>query len=94
MKIRRFLSTTLLVRDIVKNPVCLDCSHYIESKHSRYPHDELYVSYKLGRCGLFGRQNKVTGQIHFADALDCREDESKCGEKGKLFHLKWNKKQT
>jgi hypothetical protein len=43
---------------------------------------------------LFGRQNKVTGQIHFADALDCREDESKCGEKGKLFHLKWNKKQT
>jgi hypothetical protein len=91
--LKRFLSTTTFVRDIIKNPVCLDCSHYIEYKQSN-PYDELYGSYKLGRCGLFGRQNVVTGQIHLADALECRENESKCGEKGKHFDLKWKKKQT
>jgi hypothetical protein len=91
---KRFLSSTLL-RDIVKNPICLDCSHYNEYKHPN-PYDELYggESYKLGKCGLYGRQNVVTGQIQFEYAVVCREDDSKCGEKGKQFNLKWKKKQT
>jgi hypothetical protein len=93
---KRFLSFTL-VRDLVKNPICLDCSHYKEYKHSNL-YDELYgdggESYKLGKCGLYGRQNLVTGQIEFDYAVVCRIDDSKCGEKGKQFNLKWKKKQT
>ena len=46
----RFLSSTF-VRDIVKNPICLDCTHYMEYKHSN-PYDELYEKYKLGKCGF------------------------------------------
>lgn len=91
--IRKSFLSSSLVKDIVKYPICLDCVHYKEYKQSN-PYDEMYETRNLGKCSLYGKQNVVTGQIHLIDALICRADESKCGEKGKYFKYKWNKKQT
>jgi len=69
----------------IKRPICVECVHYIEYKHSN-PYDELYDGYKLGKCSKFGEQNLVTGRIEYENAYDCRKVFLKCGEKG--YHYK------
>jgi hypothetical protein len=51
-----------------------------------YPHDELY-SYKskIGNCALFGKQQLVTGEIEYDNALECRTNELKCGKKAQFY---------
>ena len=71
---------------------CVNCINYIKYRYT-YPRDETYESVpKLGSCSIFGKQNLVTGEIEYEDALSCRVNNSKCGEKGRHFleiiHLK------
>lgn len=71
---------------ITKNKThCINCVNYIKYKYT-YPEDELY-EYKttVGNCSLFGKEDVVTGEIKYVDALTCRQDESKCGQTGNYF---------
>jgi hypothetical protein len=68
-----------------KNP-CINCTNYIKYKY-RNPYDEHYETEPiLGNCRLFGKENLVTGQLEYEQALICRLNETKCGEKGKYFN--------
>jgi hypothetical protein len=37
------------------------------------------------KCTRFGRLNLVTGQVHYMDALMCREYDNFCANEGKFF---------
>lgn len=68
-----------------KNP-CVNCTNYIKYKYTN-PYDEHYETEPiLGNCRLFGKENLVTGQLEYEQALICRLNETKCGEKGKYFN--------
>ena len=68
------------------NP-CVNCINYRKYNYT-YPHDEMYDSEtKLGTCYLFGKENMVTGQVEYDDALSCRKNESKCGKNGRYYNL-------
>lgn len=66
-----------------KNP-CINCIHYIKYKYLN-PHDELYYPTKTGKCSIFGKENLVTGEPEYEDALTCRINITKCGKEGKYY---------
>ena len=69
-----------------KNP-CINCVNYIKYKYTDY-YDEIYnTENKLGKCSIFGKQNLVTGQTEYEDALVCRINETKCGKEGQCFTI-------
>lgn len=82
----RFFSSFIIK---AKNP-CIQCAHYIQYTYAN-PYDEIYDIYgsgeRLGKCSLFGKENLVTGQTEYDDALICRINDSKCGTHGKFFEL-------
>lgn len=80
------MSIRLFSSFISKNKnYCVNCLNYVNYKYT-YPQDELYEYKKIeGSCGLYGNQNLVTGEIKYDNALICRQDKSKCGEKGIFF---------
>jgi len=79
----RFFSSFIVK---AKNP-CIQCANYIQYKYAN-PYDEMYgPAMILGKCALFGKENLVTGQTEYDDALICRKNESKCGKDGKFFEL-------
>ena len=41
--------------------------------------------YKYGKCLSFGEKNVVSGEVSYEYAELCRNNESKCGIKGKYF---------
>ena len=78
MKILSFIVRT-------KNP-CKNCINYVKYK---YPHDEIYdPETKIGYCSLFGKENLVSGEINYENALSCRINDVKCGEYGRYFQQK------
>lgn len=78
----RFFSSFIIK---TKNP-CVNCVNYIKYKY-RNPYDEIYDTNPiLGNCRLFGKENLVTGQIEYDNALLCRLNETQCGKKGKYFN--------
>ena len=79
----RFFSSFIVK---AKTP-CIQCAHYIQYKYAN-PYDEIYgPEIILGKCSLFGKENLVTGQTEYDDALICRINDSKCGTHGKFFEL-------
>ena len=52
-------------------PSCVDCMHYEPTA--------------LGRCKMFGEKNIVTDETKYDFADTCREDEERCGVKGKYY---------
>jgi hypothetical protein len=52
-----------------------------------YPFDTLPDD-NFGKCKKFGELNLVTGGIEYDMALNCRRDETKCGNKGIEYHRK------
>jgi len=63
---------------------CVKCKHFIPPEHSFYPEDPK-PDLKIGKCGLFGEQNVVTGKIIYDFALECRNNHKKCDYNGKHF---------
>ena len=68
-------------------PSCINCLHFIKDI-SNYPYDPPPNDKKYGKCKLFGYQNMVTGEINNEYAIECRNNQNKCGEKGKYFTKK------
>ena len=59
-------------------PSCRNCIHYKASLFNDY-------SSSLNKCHNFGKKNIITNEIKYDYADLCRNDEDKCGEKGKYF---------
>ena len=70
----------------LKNPICINCIHFIEYK-SQDLYDYHYNNHNknYGSCSKFGIKNLVTGEIEYDKALNCRNDKNKCGIDGKFF---------
>lgn len=64
---------------------CANCKHFINPSYANLP----YTSYQsFGKCKMFGKNSIVTGEIIYDFAELCRNDESKCGEKGAYYQEK------
>ena len=59
----------------INNPSCKNCIYFQPS-----------VDYEFGKCKLFGNKNIISDKITNNYARDCRNDENKCGIKGKFFN--------
>jgi len=73
--------------NFIKNmdvPSCVDCVHFI-----KYETREPYNS-EFGKCKLFGRKERVSGEIIYDYASICRDKISSdaCGPDGKYFEAK------
>jgi len=71
----------------LEKPICALCVNFIEPKSARYE-DQAYDYKKVGKCGLFGNKDLVTGKIEYDYAIHCRTDKKKCGQYGLLFTRK------
>lgn len=75
MRILKLFFCLTKTPSFIKNqnyPVCAQCVSYL-------PVD------KLSKCKTFGQKDFLTGKILYDYADFCREDEMKCGLKGKYF---------
>lgn len=76
-----FLYIAFTKSQIIKNinfPNCMNCIHYRPPIHSDF-------SSSLSECKYFGTKNIQTGKIDYDFVSFCRNDEEKCGLKGKYF---------
>ena len=67
---------------IIKNvniPACRNCVFYRPDVYG----DEFSSPYS--RCEKFGEKNIITNKIIYDFAVQCRNDETKCGIQGKYF---------
>ena len=61
---------------------CRNCIYYIPSNNN--------FDSDLGKCEKFGDKNIITNEIKYDFAEFCRNDEEKCGGKGKYFEEEKN----
>lgn len=76
----------------IQYPFCVNCKHFMPEKYY-YP-DDPPPDDKLGKCGLFGQVEIVTGSIEYDYAKHARNDIRRCGIKGSLFEGKEKKIQN
>ena len=72
---------------IIKNvniPACRNCVFYRPDVYG----DEFSSPYS--RCEKFGEKNIITNKIIYDFAVQCRNDETKCGIQGKYFENEQN----
>ena len=79
-----FLSCALLQSEQIQNINVKSCKNCIYFRPSLMKLDEESL-YTFGKCEKFGRKDIVSGKIHYTFADLCRNDELKCGHKGKYF---------
>ena len=65
----------------INTPSCKNCIYFRPSL-MRLDEDSLYT---FGKCQKFGRKDIVSDKINYSFADVCRNDEFKCGFKGKYF---------
>lgn len=85
MKIKSLFLTMICSDKIIKNadlPSCRNCIYY-------EPKNEDYYS-SLNKCNKFGVKNIISDEIAYDYADSCRNDENKCGMKGKYFEEETN----
>jgi hypothetical protein len=70
----------------IQYPFCVKCKHFMPEKYY-YP-DDPPPDDRLGKCGLFGEVDIVTGSIEYDFAKHARNDFKRCGIKGSLFENK------
>ena len=86
MKIIYLLLASVNCNKIIQNvniPACRNCIHYIPPIYSEF--DSTF-----GKCGNYGNKNIITNEITYDFANSCRNDENKCGIKGKDFEEEEN----
>ena len=74
-------------KKIIRNvniPSCRNCIHY---KPSYYTTD---FTESYNKCDIFGNKDIITNKISYDFAETCRNDENKCGNKGKYFEQEKN----
>jgi hypothetical protein len=59
-------------------PACISCKFYKPEKYSSF--DSI-----SSKCSFYGNKNLHTGEIDYSYAIDCRKNETLCGEQGKLY---------
>ena len=69
-----------------ENPLCVNCVNFIPDQTCD-PFDTLPDD-NFGKCKKFGELNLVTGGIEYDMAVNCRRDETKCGNNGLEYHRK------
>lgn len=87
MKILYLLFTIVNSEKIIKNiniPSCKNCIHYKPS----YSTTDFTASFNT--CNKFGQKDIITNKISYDFAFMSRNDESKCGKKGKYFEPEKN----
>ena len=83
MKLFYLLFSLVYSEKIIRNiniPCCRNCVHYLPDNYSRD------FASTLSKCNQFGSKDIITDKITQDYADSCRSDESKCGEKGKLWN--------
>ena len=83
MKLIYLLFTLVTGEKIIKNiniPSCRNCIYYKPSIL-----DSNFDSKTLSKCEKFGEKDIITNKITYEYVTLCRNDESKCGEKGVYF---------
>jgi hypothetical protein len=73
MNTRLFSSITNLDK-----PSCVTCKFYKPEEYTRFES----ISSK---CSLYGNKNIHTGEIEYSYAIECRKNETLCGQEGKLY---------
>ena len=69
-------------------PLCINCENFIQAQ----PINDNINNKFYGKCLKFMKHDLVTGYFTYEYADTCRIINSKCGEKGKLYKEKNNKK--
>jgi len=64
-------------------PFCVHCMHFLE-KEINHLYEGVTDS-KYGRCKKFGERNCVSGLVEYDYAQNCRDDPSKCSQRGIFF---------
>ena len=85
MKIKSFFLTMICSEKIIKNadlPSCKNCIYYEPKNENDYS--------SLNKCNKFGVKNIINDEINYDYADSCRNDENKCGMKGKYFEEETN----
>jgi len=59
-------------------PACISCKFYKPEQYSTF--DSI-----SSKCSLYGNKNLHTGEIEYSYATYCRNNETLCGEEGKLY---------
>jgi hypothetical protein len=80
---RRLVSSRIVN---IEKPICALCVNFVASKSERY---EDYGYEKVGKCGLFGNKDLVSGKIVYDYAIHCRTDKKKCSDNGVHFIKKY-----
>jgi Pyruvate/2-oxoacid:ferredoxin oxidoreductase delta subunit len=82
---KNYMTEKIFIRN-TNYPICLNCVHFIPDE-TNYPYDPLPDD-NYGKCKKFGELNLVKGQIDYDMAKACRQNETKCGIKGKEYQGK------
>lgn len=85
MRIISLFLSVLCSEKIIKNadlPSCRNCIYY----DPKYDND----SSNLNKCNKFGVKNIINDEIAYDYADSCRNDENKCGMRGKYFEEETN----
>ena len=59
-------------------PICINCKFYKPEHFSSFDST-------TSKCSFNGNKNLHTGKIEYPYATTCRNDETLCGEEGKLY---------
>ncbi|MFY8110073.1 MAG: hypothetical protein ACOVO9_13825 [Bacteroidia bacterium] len=65
--------------------LCVNCKHFVKDLT---PEWKLNHRPNYSNCGLYGKINLINGDCEYETAYEVRNDENKCGIKGKLFEQK------
>ena len=81
MKFKNLFFNLAHCNNIIKNintPACKNCIYY-------KPNICNHFTSPLNKCTKFGEKNIISDKIIYDYADHCRNDENKCGKKGKFF---------
>ena len=62
----------------IDKPSCNTCKFYKPEKYSSFDSTN-------SKCTFYGDKNLHTGEIDYSYATDCRQNETQCGQEGKLY---------
>ena len=78
-----FLSNNWIIKKIISNKNISACSNclFFFKKYNNFNQ----VDYQKSKCLKFATKNILSGEIENERAINCRNNEEKCGHKGKNF---------